>query len=1069
MRVLIRGTIFEIDAIARLNDVVTVDTALSHGYSTDDWVFIDGVTSATDNFNGKFQITVTDTDTFTYDQVGDADESGDHGNVYKYGAFPDDIEGGVTITQELDVVSRFLFNVRDPDNTLLPTYRNHHNKWIEVWKNSYDQSTDKPLFRGFIFDIVSKKHKLYFLVSGHEGALNLAPSGYDCTKMKGKLDGAPTDGGGGGGNRARFDIEAGWTGAWTTDDQYTSANYAMVTDAGTSQTETEHTHVPGDEGIIAGTIELRPKIFLPLYLGKSIGGIAHTVLLRFTVNLPRNIDQVTRAITKCTIQTANLKLRVIIAAVGAFTGKIRLIPMDNCPPFKENVTTILDLTNTTDEVDINIGGEAANAEKSVDIAALVNQYIARFDNVGGDNKDPYRSWYKMGIVLTIGDAAPNEFIGFYSKFDAAIWQWGSAAPHIDYTYTYPKFQKSYSPIEDDDYTDPWIKTQDTDTPATDGVNDQDIIRVGIRHDKAVEEIANTVNENILVSSANIKDSTKFSIQDYSSSPPWKAVKNIALKIGVAGSYCWVDADRELHVDDSFTEYTTAKIEESTEMNDDWIIDRSSKHLISKVIVRGNRERGAIQEYGRIEETDQPLPVLEFKDDNIISSQEAYDLAKALFERFYYIPPSLHGTIRGYEDLQIGMSVETKFHGLELVDIASEFEDGAKRDTNVVTITTREPHLFKAADTVTIAGVSIGANTFNGDHTIVATPTTTTLTYNQNGADETEGGGTAAAYRWLVVRKMERQQDPGAPMMVTLSLGLGKSTPEETFANRLSAIVSELKDRTTPDDVVAEGQWTEGAGGASMFGFKTINCPAGTDPVAENSADVLNLTAGGDIVITGNSATDTVDIALTKYTDAQARAVSIENVVEDTTPQLGGNLDCNAKTITGCTQITDSGTHLRTMNIQAVPDDNYTSGVNNCWWNVGANYGVAAVQFGQNAKTQGSMVGFDLRLPSDYKDGEDIYMDISWGTAHTTGTDVTDYKLRVWYETDAGTFTLDQTIDSTWTGATNYVANFETITISGTNLTAGMKLNLEYYQEDDGNTHGNYLWSWSIRIPVDEYD
>ena len=35
-----------------------------------------------------------------------------------------------------------------------------------------------------------------------------------------------------------------------------------------------------------------------------------------------------------------------------------------------------------------------------------------------------------------------------------------------------------------------------------------------------------------------------------------------------------------------------------------------------------------------------------------------------------------------------------------------------------------------------------------------------------------------------------------------------------------------------------------------------------------------------------------------YTDARAQAVSINNVVEDTTPQLGGNLDLNSSDITG---------------------------------------------------------------------------------------------------------------------------------------------------------------------------
>lgn len=49
---------------------------------------------------------------------------------------------------------------------------------------------------------------------------------------------------------------------------------------------------------------------------------------------------------------------------------------------------------------------------------------------------------------------------------------------------------------------------------------------------------------------------------------------------------------------------------------------------------------------------------------------------------------------------------------------------------------------------------------------------------------------------------------------------------------------------------------ESAGGNS---FQTINAPSGTDPVADSSTDTLNLTStSGDLTITGDSSTDTVD-------------------------------------------------------------------------------------------------------------------------------------------------------------------------------------------------------------------
>lgn len=50
--------------------------------------------------------------------------------------------------------------------------------------------------------------------------------------------------------------------------------------------------------------------------------------------------------------------------------------------------------------------------------------------------------------------------------------------------------------------------------------------------------------------------------------------------------------------------------------------------------------------------------------------------------------------------------------------------------------------------------------------------------------------------------------------------------------------------------------------AASNSFETINCPAGTDPVADSSTDTLNLTsADSSVTITGNSTTDTVDFSV----------------------------------------------------------------------------------------------------------------------------------------------------------------------------------------------------------------
>ncbi len=65
---------------SRTSGVVTVNTSTSHGLTTGDWVFVDGTDNA---YDGLYQVTVIDTDTFTYVQQAADDAAITGGTVVK--------------------------------------------------------------------------------------------------------------------------------------------------------------------------------------------------------------------------------------------------------------------------------------------------------------------------------------------------------------------------------------------------------------------------------------------------------------------------------------------------------------------------------------------------------------------------------------------------------------------------------------------------------------------------------------------------------------------------------------------------------------------------------------------------------------------------------------------------------------------------------------------------------------------------------------------------------------------------------------------------------------------------
>ncbi len=79
--------------------------------------------------------------------------------------------------------------------------------------------------------------------------------------------------------------------------------------------------------------------------------------------------------------------------------------------------------------------------------------------------------------------------------------------------------------------------------------------------------------------------------------------------------------------------------------------------------------------------------------------------------------------------------------------------------------------------------------------------------------------------------------------------------------------------------------SSGSGGTQNL-FSTVAVAGQNDIVADSTTDTLTLVAGTGITLTTDQATDTLTIT------SSAGGGSLSNIVEDTSPQLGGNLESN---------------------------------------------------------------------------------------------------------------------------------------------------------------------------------
>jgi len=90
-------------------------------------------------------------------------------------------------------------------------------------------------------------------------------------------------------------------------------------------------------------------------------------------------------------------------------------------------------------------------------------------------------------------------------------------------------------------------------------------------------------------------------------------------------------------------------------------------------------------------------------------------------------------------------------------------------------------------------------------------------------------------------------------------------------------------------------------------FDTRLASKDTDDVSEGTSNLYYTSARFDSAFGGKSTSDLSEGSNLYYTDARVQAISINNVVEDTTPQLGGDLDLNSSDITGTGDINITGT------------------------------------------------------------------------------------------------------------------------------------------------------------------
>ena len=177
-------------------------------------------------------------------------------------------------------------------------------------------------------------------------------------------------------------------------------------------------------------------------------------------------------------------------------------------------------------------------------------------------------------------------------------------------------------------------------------------------------------------------------------------------------------------------------------------------------------------------------------------------------------------------------------------------------------------------------------------------------------------------------------DGSATGNITLSsLGTLVANLEGSVTGNITGQVSDISNFTTAnltentnlyytqarfDSALAAKSTTNLSEGSNLYytdaRFDTRLASKDTDDVSEGTSNLYYTSARFNSAFSGKSTSDLSEGSNLYYTDARVQAVSINNVVEDTTPQLGGNLDLNSSDITGTGDINITGTITSSGNI-----------------------------------------------------------------------------------------------------------------------------------------------------------
>ena len=120
---------------------------------------------------------------------------------------------------------------------------------------------------------------------------------------------------------------------------------------------------------------------------------------------------------------------------------------------------------------------------------------------------------------------------------------------------------------------------------------------------------------------------------------------------------------------------------------------------------------------------------------------------------------------------------------------------------------------------------------------------------------------------------------------TIAIAGQSSVEADTTSDTLTLVAGTNMTLTTDAGTDTITLASSGSGGKQNL-FSTVAVAGQNSIVADSTTDTLTLAAGSNITLTTDQATDTLTITST------AGSGTLSNIVEDTSPQLGGNLESN---------------------------------------------------------------------------------------------------------------------------------------------------------------------------------